>query len=49
MLIITVGPSGSGKSTWAKTQEDFKIICPDKIRKQLTGDISDQSKTMKFG
>ena len=44
MLIVTVGPSGSGKSTWAKTQENFKTVCPDQIRKELTGDISDQSK-----
>lgn len=44
MLIITVGPSGSGKSTWARSQEDFKIVCPDLIRKELTGNISDQSK-----
>jgi len=44
MLIVTVGPSGSGKSTWAKKQEDFKVVCPDQIRKELTGDISDQSK-----
>ena len=44
MLIITVGPSGSGKSTWAKSQENFKVVSSDKIRKELTGNISDQSK-----
>ena len=44
MLIITVGPSGSGKSTWAKTKYGFKAVCPDSIRKELTGNISDQSK-----
>lgn len=47
MLIITVGPSGSGKSTYAehrKTRDNFKVVCPDKIRKEMTGNISDQSK-----
>lgn len=44
MLIITVGPSGGGKSTWAKSQENFKVVSSDKIRKELTGNISDQSK-----
>jgi predicted ABC-type ATPase len=50
-LIITVGPSGSGKSTWVNSilqndNEDFKFIriCPDEIRKEMTGNISDQSK-----
>lgn len=44
MLIITVGPSGSGKSTYTKSREKFKVVCPDLIRKELTDDISDQSK-----
>lgn len=44
MLIITVGPSGSGKSTYTKSRENFKVVCPDLIRKELTNDISDQSK-----
>jgi predicted kinase len=43
MLIITVGPSGSGKSTYRKNSS-FKIVCPDDIRKEVTGNISDQSK-----
>jgi len=47
-VIVTVGISGSGKSTWVKqfleTHQDWKVICPDQIRKELTGSISDQSK-----
>jgi predicted kinase len=43
---ILVGISGSGKSTWIKKQKlkNTIIICPDDIRKKLTGSISDQSK-----
>jgi len=46
-LIITVSPPGGGKSTWAKSfseKSGYSIICPDEIRKELTGNISDQSK-----
>jgi predicted kinase len=46
MLIVTVGISGSGKSTLCKELvEDggFVRICPDDIRKEFTGSISDQS------
>lgn len=44
-LIVTVGISGSGKSTLCKMfiDEGYTHICPDDIRKELTGDISDQS------
>jgi len=44
-LIVTVGISGSGKSTLCKELVDagYTRICPDDIRKELTGDISDQS------
>lgn len=47
MLIIPIGISGSGKSHYGKYIESvfpFEIICPDNIRKELTGSISDQSK-----
>lgn len=50
MLIATVGISGSGKSTWIKEfltdhrNEAWAVISPDSIRKELTGNISDQSK-----
>lgn len=44
-LIVTVGISGSGKSTLCNqlVDEGYTRICPDDIRKELTGDISDQS------
>lgn len=42
MLIVTIGISGSGKSTWAKST-GLNIVSPDEIRKELTGDISDQT------
>jgi len=45
-FIMTIGISGSGKSTWINSIDDknTKIISPDKIRFDLTGDISDQSR-----
>lgn len=44
-MIVTVGISGSGKSTLCNQliDEGFTRICPDDIRKELTGDISNQS------
>ena len=45
-LILPVGISGSGKSTWinANTDSNTIVVSPDNIRKELTGNISDQSK-----
>ncbi len=45
MVVTFVGISGSGKSRLADQFKDqgFKHICPDDIRKELTGDISNQS------
>jgi len=45
-LIIPVGISGSGKSMWIKSMQNSNtiIVSPDKIRKELTGNISDQTK-----
>lgn len=46
-VILTVGISGSGKTTWRRAFVDkskYYSICPDDIRKNLTGNISDQSK-----
>lgn len=43
ILILTVGIPSAGKSTWVKSQKGFEIVCPDEIRKELTGNISDQS------
>ena len=43
-LHIPVGISGSGKSTlWETLDPPPLIICPDDIRLELTGDISNQS------
>ena len=50
MIIVTCGISGSGKSTWIKEflhdhrDEAWAVICPDSIRKEFTGNVSDQSK-----
>ena len=48
ILIVLVGPPGSGKSTIAKSIKEqymnFEIICPDDIRKEITGDPKDQTK-----
>jgi predicted kinase len=48
-LILLMGIPGSGKSTWAKEyvfkcDASYTIVSSDDIRKQLTGDINDQSK-----
>ena len=48
-VYITVGVSGCGKSTWCKKHREAHsdksiYICPDEIRKELTGNVSDQSK-----
>ena len=43
-IIVPIGISGSGKSTLYKgTFSDLNLVCPDLIRHELTGDISDQS------
>jgi predicted kinase len=41
---IPVGISGSGKSTWINqnTNPDTVIISPDEIRRELSGDVSNQ-------
>lgn len=45
VLAIMIGISGSGKTTIAREIEGrgFKRICPDDIRLEFTGNISDQS------
>jgi len=48
-LIVLVGISGSGKSTFVKgyfIPNDTFYISPDMIRKELTGNISDQSRNV---
>lgn len=43
-LYIPVGISGSGKSTLKKNLDGTVIsVCPDNIRKELTGSINDQT------
>jgi len=50
-LIILMGISGSGKSTWAreyvKNNPGTKVINQDAIRRELTGDVSNQTKNKK--
>ena len=45
-FMIPVGISGSGKSTWinANTDGNTVVVSPDDIRREITGDISDQTK-----
>jgi len=45
-LLLPVGISGSGKSTWIKANTDANtvVVSPDDIRRELTGNISDQTK-----
>ena len=50
-FICAIGISGCGKTTFGnslkKENSNLEIICPDDIRKELTGDISDQSQNEK--
>jgi len=43
-VYVMIGISGSGKSRYLKWIDPKYIVSPDEIRKELTGDISDQSK-----
>ena len=44
-IIVPIGISGSGKSTlYKKIYSNYELVCPDQIRLELTGDISDQTK-----
>jgi len=46
-FIMTIGIPGSGKSTWINSQtsdENTIVVCPDLIREELTGSVSDQTK-----
>lgn len=41
---MLIGIPGCGKSTWLKfNAEDSYVVNPDSIRKELSGDVSDQS------
>lgn len=44
-FVMAFGISGSGKSTYIRKNNPNKlVVCPDSIRKELLGDVSDQSK-----
>ena len=44
-IIMPIGISGSGKTRLYKMRySDLTLVSPDLIRKEMTGDISDQSK-----
>lgn len=44
-IIVPIGISGSGKSRLYKMRySDLTLVSPDLIRKEMTGNISDQSK-----
>lgn len=51
IVIILVGIPGSGKTTFRKkfinNNPQFKYICPDEIREEVTGDISNISQDRK--
>ncbi|MFO8017686.1 MAG: ATP-binding protein [Promethearchaeia archaeon] len=46
IFIMTIGIPGSGKTHWVRNNipnNKFNIVCPDLIRKEVTGRISDVS------
>lgn len=43
-VVFTSGISGSGKSTFLNNFFKGTVICPDDIRRELTGNVSDQSR-----
>lgn len=45
VFLMLIGIPGCGKSSWLNSQrlDEFEIICPDQIRKESYGDISDQA------
>lgn len=50
IFIMTVGIPGAGKSEFTRQYRDDEytvIVCPDNIREELTGSISDQSQNAK--
>ena len=45
---IAIGISGAGKSTFFEIYDNtYKYICPDEVRKEMCGDVNDQSKNDK--
>lgn len=45
-FLMLVGIPGCGKSTYLRTlkNDNLRVVCPDEIRRTLTGNISDQSR-----
>jgi len=49
-LVMLIGIPGSGKSTWiskVNKNNKYMVVSPDDIRRELTGDVSDQSQNAK--
>lgn len=47
-LVMLIGISGSGKSTYIRKHYDpSEVVCPDDIRRELTGDVSNQAVSYK--
>ena len=47
-FVMLIGIPGSGKSSWLDIEKDLQypsaeIVCPDQIRAEMSGNISDQS------
>lgn len=46
IFLMLIGIPGSGKTTWVKEtikEKKFVVVCPDDIRKEITGSISNLS------
>ena len=43
-LNVGIGISGAGKSTFFSSFDNYKIICPDEIRKKFCKNVNDQSR-----
>lgn len=44
-LVVLCGPSGSGKTSWARQNlPEHHVVSMDDIRRELTGDMADQSR-----
>lgn len=49
-FVLLIGIPGSGKSTWIakfNSGNKYTVVSPDEIRRQLTGNISDQTQNAK--